>query len=43
MTQAKMSPFRQRMVEDMQIRGLEATTQASYNLVSGQGCSHLSH
>jgi site-specific recombinase XerD len=30
MTTAKMSPLRQRMVEDMQIRGLEATTQASY-------------
>jgi len=25
-----MSPLRRRMVEDMQIRGLEATTQASY-------------
>jgi hypothetical protein len=30
MTTAKMSPLRRRMVEDMQIRGLEATTQASY-------------
>ena len=30
MTQVKMSPLRRRMVEDMQIRGLEATTQASY-------------
>ena len=30
MTQEKMSPSRRRMVEDMQIRGLEATTQASY-------------
>jgi len=30
MTTAKMSPLRQRMVEDMQIRGLEATTQTSY-------------
>ena len=30
MTQAKMSPLRRRMIEDMQIRGLEATTQASY-------------
>jgi len=30
MTEAKMSPLRRRMVEDMQIRGLEATTQASY-------------
>ncbi|MCK5377046.1 MAG: tyrosine-type recombinase/integrase [Acidobacteria bacterium] len=30
MTQAKMSPLRRRMVEDMQIRGLEATTQTSY-------------
>ncbi len=30
MTTAKMSPLRRRMVEDMQIRGLEATTQTSY-------------
>jgi len=30
MTTATMSPLRRRMVEDMQIRGLEATTQASY-------------
>jgi site-specific recombinase XerD len=30
MTQAKMSPLRRRMVEDMEIRGLEAKTQASY-------------
>jgi hypothetical protein len=30
MTKEKMSPLRQRMVEDMQIRGLGATTQASY-------------
>lgn len=30
MTKEKMSPLRQRMVEDMQIRGLEATTQRSY-------------
>ena len=29
MTKEKMSPLRQRMVEDMQIRGLEATTQRS--------------
>ncbi len=30
MTTAPMSPLRRRMVEDMQIRGLEATTQTSY-------------
>jgi site-specific recombinase XerD len=30
MTQAKMTPLRRRMLEDMQIRGFEATTQASY-------------
>ncbi len=30
MTTAKMSPLQRRMVEDMQIRGLEASTQASY-------------
>jgi len=30
MTTVTMSPLRRRMVEDMQIRGLEATTQASY-------------
>ena len=30
MTQEAMSPLRRRMVEDMQIRGLEATTQTSY-------------
>ncbi len=32
MTTATMSPLRRRMVEDMQIRGLEATTQESYLL-----------
>ncbi len=30
MTTATMSPLRRRMVEDMPVRGLEATTQASY-------------
>ena len=29
MTQAKMTPLRRRMVEDMQLRGLGAKTQVS--------------
>ncbi len=35
MTQAKMTPLRRRMVEDMQLRGLGAKTQASYRRERG--------